>query len=268
MTATTTTLATGPASGSLMPLRRVLHAYVAEAKYEALRMVRTPGIAIPFLLLPVPLYLFFGVMLAGGEIAKNPGVGSYLFVSWCVFATMGPGMFGAGCTLAIERQAGLFRLKRALPAPAGAWLVAKTVVAMASAAAAVTSLVVAARVTGAAHLSMGQLLTVVVVMVVGAIPFCAMGLFVGARVSGSAAPAIINVIFLPMLYLSGLFFPLPGLMKQLVVIWPAFHLNQVAMGAAGVDGFSFVPPLTSAAVLVGVTVLFGGLAIRRLARQG
>lgn len=252
---------------SPMPLRRVLRAYAKEVEYEALRMLRTPGIAIPFLLLPVPIYLFFGVMMPGGEIAKNPGIGSYLFVSWCVFAAMGPGMFGAGCTLATEREAGLFRLKRALPAPTGAWLVAKTAVAMAFAALAVASLVLAAAFTGAAHLGAGQLLTVAAVMVVGAVPFCALGLFVGARVSGSAAPAILNVIFLPMLWLSGLFFPLPGFLKPLVVVWPAFHLNQVAIGAAGVDAFSFVPPPTSAAILLGITVLFGGLAIRRLARH-
>lgn len=251
-----------------MAFSRVLQAYVAEVRYEALRMLRTPAIAVPFLLLPVPIYLFFGVLLPKEAIAGKPALGSYLFSSWCVFAAMGPGMFGAGCTLAIEREAGLFKLRRALPAPAGAWLVAKTMVAMAFAAAAVMSLVVAAAVTGSAHLSAVQLLIVGSVMVVGAIPFCALGLFIGARVSGSSAPAILNVVFLPMLWLSGLFFPLPAFLERLVVIWPAFYLNQVAVGAAGIEGFSFVPPLPSAAILVGVTVLFGGLAVRRLARHG
>jgi hypothetical protein len=42
----------------------------------------------------------------------------------------------------------------------------------------------------------------------------------------------------------------------------------VALGFAGVREFSFVSPLISGAVLVGVTVIFGGLAIRRLARLG
>lgn len=268
MSAISTTLATGIQPGSLMPLRRVLHAYATEVKYEAMRMLRTPGIAIPFLLLPVPIYLFFGVMLPAGEIAKNPALGGYLFSGWCVFATMGPGMFGAGCTLAVERDAGLFRLKRALPAPAGAWLLAKTVVAMVFAAAAVASLVAAARVTGTAYLSAAQLATVALVMIPGAIPFCALGLFIGARVSGSTAPAVINVLFLPMLWLSGLFFPLPAFLERLVVVWPAFHLNQVAIGAAGIEGFRFVPPAMSAAVLLAITVLFGGLAIHRLARHG
>jgi ABC-2 type transport system permease protein len=105
-------------------------------------------------------------------------------------------------------------------------------------------------------------------MVIGTLPFAAIGLFIGAFASGSAAPAYANIIFLPMLWLSGLFIPLPTFLEPWAVVWPAFHLNQVALGAAGVTEFSFVAPQISAAVLVGFTVLFGGVAIRRLARRG
>jgi ABC-2 type transport system permease protein len=105
-------------------------------------------------------------------------------------------------------------------------------------------------------------------MIVGSVPFAALGLLIGAYTSGSASPAIANLIFLPMLWLSGLFFPLPKFLERWAVVWPAFHVNQVALGAAGVSEYSFVPPAISAAVLVGVTVLCGGLAIRRLARKG
>jgi hypothetical protein len=65
-----------------------------------------------------------------------------------------------------------------------------------------------------------------------------------------------------------MFFPLPAALERLVVIWPAFHLNQVSLGLAGVTQYSYVPPAWSAAALLGVSVLFGGLAIRRLARKG
>jgi ABC-2 type transport system permease protein len=92
--------------------------------------------------------------------------------------------------------------------------------------------------------------------------------FIGAYASGSASPAIANVVFLPMLWLSGLFIPLPKFLEPWAVIWPAFHLNQTALGAAGVAEFSFVAPQISAAVLIAVTVVFGGLAVRRLARKG
>jgi ABC-2 type transport system permease protein len=71
-----------------------------------------------------------------------------------------------------------------------------------------------------------------------------------------------------MLWLSGLFFPLPKFLEPWAVIWPAFHLNQLALGLAGVREFSFLPPAIAAALLTGVTVVFGGMAIWRLARRG
>jgi ABC-2 type transport system permease protein len=256
------------ARGSVMPLGRILAAYAAEVKYESLRMLRSPGFTIPFLVLPVPVYLFFGVMLAAPAVARNPGVANYLFSGFSAFAIMGPALFGVGCVLAIERDAGLLRLKRALPAPTGAYLVAKTAMSLVFAAAAAGSVLAAALAAGRITLSPGQLAIIFGVMTLGAVPFSAIGLFIGAWASGSAAPALANIVFLPMLWLSGLFIPLPAMLERWAVIWPAFHLNQAALGAAGVSEFSFVSPAISAAVLAGVTVLFGGLAIRRLARHG
>ena len=251
-----------------MPMRRVLGAYLNEVKYESLRMLRSPGFSIPFLVLPVPVYLFFGVMLAAPAVAKNPAVANYLFSGFSVFAVMGPALFGVGCVLAIEREAGFLKLKRALPAPGGAHLVAKGAMSMVFAAAAVLTLLVAGSALGTISLSASQLLVMTVVMTAGALPFAAIGLFIGAHVPANVAPAIANLVFLPMLWLSGLFIPLPKFLERWAVIWPAFHLNQAALGWAGVSEFSFLAPGISAAVLAGVTVIFGGLAIRRLARKG
>jgi len=255
-------------TSAAMPLMRVLRAYGAEAKYESLRMLRSPAFAIPFLLLPVPVYLFFGVMLAGPAVAKNPGVGTYLFSGFSAFAIMGPALFGVGCTLALERDAGFLKLKRAWPAPGGAYLIAKMLMAMVFAGMAMIMMIVAGVAAGHTQLSASQFFILAAVMIAGAVPFAAIGLFIGAYTSGSAAPAFTNIVYLPGLWLSGLFIPLPKFLEPWAVIWPAFHVNQTALGAAGVSEFSFVAPAISAAVLIGVTVVFGGLAIRRLARHG
>ena len=201
-------------------------------------------------------------------VAKNPGVANYLFSGFSVFAVMGPALFGAGCALAVERDAGFLNLKRAQPAPGGAYLIAKMLMSMVFAALAMASMLAAAILGNTVSLTTGQLLIMTVVMIVGAVPFCAIGLLIGSYTSGSSAPAFVNIVFLPMLWLSGLFIPLPKFLEKWAVIWPAFHLNQVALGSAGVSEFTFINPVISAAVLVGVTVLFGGLAIRRLARRG
>jgi ABC-2 type transport system permease protein len=133
---------------------------------------------------------------------------------------------------------------------------------------AVGTLTIAALVAGKLAVSAGALLAMDGVLIVGAVPFCAIGLFIGAYTSANAAPAFANLIYLPGMWLSGLFFPLPKFLQPWAVIWPAFHLNQAALAAGGVKSLVFVSPLMTSAVLVGITVLFGGLAIRRLAPSG
>jgi len=250
------------------PLGRVVRAYAQEAMYESLRMLRAPAFSIGLLVVPILVYLFFGVVLSAPVIAKNAGIGRYLFSGFSTLAIMGPALFGVGCTLALEREGGLLRLKRAWPAPNGAYLIAKIATAMAFAIVLMILMVLTAVLSGKAHLSGTQFLALSLAMIAGSIPIAALGLFIGAHSSGSAAPAFVNIIYLPQLWLSGLFIPLPKFLEPWALIWPAFHVNQVALAAAGVREFIFVPPWMSIGILAGVTVLFGGLAIRRLKHHG
>jgi ABC-2 type transport system permease protein len=260
---------TGTMHGApLMPFGRLLRAYFTDAKYEALRMLRAPAFAIPFLILPVGIYLLFGVLIAGPDVAKTPQLGNFLFIGFAVMAVIGPALFGVGSTLAPERDTGLMKFKRALPVPTGSYLLAKMVMSMFFAGLAVLLMTFAAALAGKLTLSLPQLFAVGSVLTVGALPFCALGLFIGAHCSGGAAPGVTNLIYLPMLWLGGLFIPLPAFLQKWTVIWPAFHLQQVAVAVAGIGKFQFLPPQISAAVLLGITVIFGGLAIRRLARVG
>lgn len=257
--------ATGP-----MSLGRILLAYLQETRFEFLQALRAPAFVFPFLVLPAPLYAFFGVVMTGSspEAAATPALADFVFAGWCTFAVIGPAIFGVGMGIAFERDGGTLKLKRALPAPVGAHLIAKMLMAMAFAGLAAGTVAIAALLTGQITLSGGELAIMLAVMIVGAVPFCALGLFIGAFASSSAAPAIGHMVYLPCLWLSGIFLPLPEVLRPWAVVWPAFHLDQVALAAAGVEEFSFMNPLMCAAVLVGFTVLFGGLALRRVTRVG
>jgi len=248
-----------------LPLARVLRAYSLEAKFETLAALRTTGFALPFLIVPVAIYLLFGVVFGGGPGAEE--FADYFFAGFGVLAAAMPGIF-TGVILATEREGNLLRLKRALPLPPGATIVAKVVMAMGVAAVAITLVAGAALLGGRIHLSFAQVAIVWATLIAGSIPFCAIGLLLGARVSASSTPAWGNLLFLPMVLLSGLFLPLPEGLKSWVLLWPTFHLDQLALGLAGVEKFTYIPPAMAAAVLAGVTVVCGGLAIRRLARVG
>jgi len=233
---------------------------MTEARYELLRTLRAPAFAGPFLLIPTALYLLFGTMIPESGSVRPPG--PYLFTAFTVMGIMGPALFGFGMGLALEREQGLIALKRALPMPKGAYLVAKMLMAASFAVLIATAIALETLLVGRAPVTMGQAVGVALIGVVGTIPFCAIGLFIGARVSGRAAPAFVNLAYLPLMYLSGLFFPLPQSIRWVALFSPAFHLNQLALHATP----SILGPAINIAALVGVTVLFTGLTARRLSR--
>jgi ABC-2 type transport system permease protein len=179
---------------------------------------------------------------------------------------MGPALFAFGMALAVDRDFGLLRLKRALPMPPMAYMLAKMVMSALFSVAVTLSMTAAAVLIKGLNLSATQFLAVAAIGVVGTLPFAAIGLFIGARVSGRTAPAWVNLAYIPMTYLSGLFFPVPEALRVLTLASPAFHLNQLALQAAGVA--AIMPATMHVAALLGVTVLFAGLAAWRVAKMG
>ena len=246
-----------------MPAARTLRAYVLEARYESLRMLRAPAFAGPFLLIPVALYLLFAVLLFGAAIGKDAQAGLYIFMGFSILGVMGPGMFGFGITVAMEREQGLLKLKRAWPMPRAASLIAKMAMSMLFVAIVMGTMVMAAPL-GHLRINAGQLLAVSLVNVAGALPFCALGFFIGAFASGKAAPAFVNLLYLPMIYLSGILFPLPKPMQWVALLSPAYHLDQLGFASMGIP--STGSPVVHVLVLLGITFGFGALALRRLAR--
>jgi ABC-2 type transport system permease protein len=252
----------------LLTPRRAAGAYLTEIRFELTRILRNPALAIPMMLVPVGLYLLLAVAIFGDVVAKDPSMGVFFFVGFGVLGVTMPGLFAISASLAMEREMGLMKLKRAQPAPAGSWLVAKIVCGVVFSTLAYLPMLAAAILAGKLPLSGAQIAAMSAAMIVGTIPFCALGLLVGSLVKGSAAPGYANLIYLPGCYLSGLFFPLPQSMHWQTPFWPQFHVGQLAMHAAGVQKFQFIPASMSAATLVGFTVLFSAIAIWRLARKG
>jgi len=253
-----------------MSWARVLHAYLTEIRLELVRVMRIPAFVIPIVLLPAPLYFLFGVIVAGmsPDAKAHPEVANWMFTGFATMAVLGPTLFGVGCPIAVERDQGLLRLKRALPAPAGAYLIAKVVMAMVFAGVAAGSVAVAALLGGKTTLSAAQLATIVAVLVPASLPCAAIGLFIGTRFSGTATPGLSNLVYFPAIYLSGLFFPLPKALQRWSVIWPTQHMDRLALAVAHFKAPGMLDPRLSVAVLIAVTLVFGGLAMRRLARVG
>jgi ABC-2 type transport system permease protein len=251
-----------------LPARRAAGAYLTEMRYEFTRVLRNPALALPIMLVPAALYLLISVVVAGEAIDKDPGVGTFLFGGFGVLAVTMPALFTVSGSLAIEREMGLMRLKRAQPAPAGGWLVAKIACGVTFSALALLPMLIVAVGFDRLPLDAAHIVAMSATLIAGSIPFCALGLMIGTLISGSAAPGYANLIYLPGCYLGGLFFPLPKSMYWQTPIWPQFHVDQLAMYAAGATKYQFIPVQFAIAGLVGYTALFSAVALWRLARKG
>lgn len=250
---------------AVMPPAAVFNAYVQEARSELLRYLRNPGFLLPVILFPTAFYLMFGVVLAR---ANASGMATYLLASYGTFGVMSPGLFGFGVSLAMERDNGLLTLKRALPMPPAAYLLGKMLMAMIAAAMVIVLLLVLA--VGVAHvpLTFGQATALLLTGTLGVLPFCALGMLVGTMIKGQGAPGMLNLVYLPMSFLSGLWVPLqvlPTTLQQIAPLWPSYHLDQIALHALGVTN---TPVTQHVLVLSGFTAGFLWLAARRLRRNG
>lgn len=243
------------------PARSPWRSYLLEAKCEFLRMLREPAFGVPVVAFPAMFYLLFGVVLNKG----SAGAAQYLLATYGAFGVIGAAMFGFGVTIAMDREKGYLRLKRTLAVPPGALLLAKT--AMAALFAAIISLLLAvlAVTLGGVSLAPWQWATLLAVNVLGVLPFAAIGMFFGSLVGGNAAPALLNVLYLPMAFLSGLWLPLamlPAFLAKIAPVWPAYHLGQLALKVVGHD--QGTPAWQHLLALALVTAVFFALAQRRL----
>jgi ABC-2 type transport system permease protein len=265
MLAPTQSLETGAVPGvpSEYSLLRIL---VLEAHAECMRLLRNPAFSVPVIGFPLLFYMLFGVMLAPAH--ASTAVGQVTLAAFIVFGVMAPGLFGLGVTLAMDRDRGLLTLKRALPMPPGAYLIAKLIMAMLFAAAVSFLLMLLAITVGHVVVGLLECCALLTLAVFGVLPFCGLGLLIGAFVKGQAAPAVINLVYLPMSFLSGVLLPLsmlPHALAQLAPLWPAYHLAQLALAAVGRSGSR---PGAHALVLAGMSAGFYLIARARLQRRG
>ncbi len=249
-----------------MSRRRLCGAYLEEARSECLRYLRAPGFMLPILLFPAVFYLMFGVLMVHGH--DSAGLARFMLSSYVAFGVMAPGLFGFGVSLAIERDGGLLTLKRAMPVPPGAYLLGKMLMAMLAAGLVVLLLLVLAIAMAGLSITLAQGLELLVTGMLGVLPFCALGMWVGTLIKGQGAPGLLNLVYLPMAFLSGLWVPLPALpevLRRMAPFWPAYHLHQLTQAALGLRSGSI---FTHAGVLLVFTAVFLLWAMWRLRRHG
>ena len=243
-------------------LRRTLALYAREISYELKRTLRNRTFALSILGFPTLFYLLFGVVNKGETMQGTVNVAKYLLGGYAAFGMVGAALFGIGVGLAMERTSGWLELKRAGPMPPLAYLIARCAMAVFFNVIIVTVLCGIGVTLAGVHLSALEYGRMLAVAVGCAPPFAAMGLLLATLLPANAAPGIVNMIYLPMSYCSGLWVPfafLPRWLQHLAPWLPTYHLAQlmlesVGYGQAGASATSHI------LALLGFTLVFLGCA--------
>jgi ABC-2 type transport system permease protein len=244
-----------------------LRIYLLEAKYELLKLARLPAYALPTIGFPLLFYTLFAVTFGKGKSMGGVDAAAAMLANYGAFGVIGAALFGFGVGVAVERGQGWTLLKRASPMPPGAGFCAKIAMSLIFSTAIVISMSILATTLAGVRLPAGEWLALGGVLVAGALPFCAMGLAFGTLCGPNSAPAVVNLVYLPMAFASGLWIPvqmLPGFLQTIAPFMPPYHLGQLALKTIGADlGRPVALHLAALAAVTVGSLALAGLASRR-----
>lgn len=246
------------AVGHAAPRRR---AYFVEAKYELIKQLRIPAFLVPTLGFPIMFYVLFGLVLPSGR-AGTVVRSTYMLATYGAFGVIGIALFALGVGVAVERGQGWLSVKRASPMPIPAYLVAKYTTTLAISGVLILSMCGIGALFGGVHLSAARWAALVAAEAFGAVPFCAMGLAIGYLAGPNSASPTVNLLYLPMSFLSGLFIPvemLPKVLQRFAVVLPPYHLGRLALDAVGAEPASHA--WVHVLALLGFGVFFSIVAV-------
>jgi ABC-2 type transport system permease protein len=231
-----------------------------ETKYEFLKLTRNKSFSFSTIGFPVMFYVLFGIANRNAY-AGNIHIAKYMLGGYACFGLIGAALFGIGVGMASELAAGWLELKRASPMPVPAYLFAKCASAVAFGLIIVTILTTIATAFGGVSLTATELAKMLGMTIVGSISFASMGLLLALLVPANAAPAIVNLIYLPMSFLSGLWVPLrfmPHWLQGIAPALPTYHLSQLMLSIFGYQ--DSMSRATHWNALIGFTMLMLGLS--------
>ncbi len=238
---------------------------VTQLLMEVRRYRRVPEYFVGVVLLPVILYAMFGLSEAGEILPRGTDVGAMLFVSFACYGVVSEALFSFGGELAAERDRGWLRRLRATPMPMWVYFAAKVALNLVFTTLTLTIMAFVAVVGGGVAFDPVRMLASCGIVLLGVLAFSTMGSALAYWVRPHAVSTIVNLVFLPLSFLSGFFYPLaqlPDVFGQIARVLPTHHFGQLVWGvmAPEQDVAAFGNP-PHATTLQHVVVVVGWFAL-------
>jgi ABC-2 type transport system permease protein len=213
---------------------------VTYLRYELKRTIRNRRLFYLSLGLPVVLYVLIAAPNRHARSLANTGIPTrlYFMIALASFGAMNA-MLGSGVRIAAERSAGWNRQLRLTPLTTRAYFRAKVLTGYALAALTIGLLYIAGGVLGV-HLQAGHWVEMTVFLLIGLVPFAALGILLGHLLTAdSVGPAIGGTTAL-LSFLGGVWFPVGqgGVLHYVAQGLPSYWLVQASAIGLGGHGWS------------------------------
>ena len=205
-----------------------------QVRYEQKAYWRNPMAAVFTFAFPI---IFLIVVGSSAGAAKVPGYtlryAQYVVVAMLTFGLIAACYTNLAMAICTRRETGVLKRMRGTPIAIGSYmggLIGSVLIVVAL----LTVLVVG---IGMAfyHLHFPyHVLAVVVTLLIGIVTFCALGMAVTVLVTNAdAAPAIGNGIYFPVVFISGVFYPLAqgSVLARVADYFPIFHMIRALVSA-------------------------------------
>ncbi|HEX9124254.1 MAG TPA: ABC transporter permease [Actinomycetota bacterium] len=214
---------------------------------------RNPASAFFTFAFPLLFLVIFTSFLGNGTAAFRLASGvvvrikqsSYYVAAMAAFSVVTACFTNVAMSVTFQRDAGILKRTRGTPLPGWAYLTGRVLHAVGVAVLLVIITTAFGIASYGADLPTGiLLLEFVVVVIVGGMSFAALGLATTAAVpNADAAPPVVNAIILPLLFLSGIFFPVdstsPAWIRTVGAVFPVKHFADAMRAGFYGSPFAF-----------------------------
>jgi ABC-2 type transport system permease protein len=205
---------------------------LSQVRYVNKAFWRNPSLAFFTFAFPLMFLVIFTALLGNGTLhigSISLKESTYYVSAMACFGVISACFSNISMSLAFQRDAGILKRIDGSPLPSGSFLGSRVLHALLVGLLLVAITAAFGRAFYSADIPTGiALARFLVMLVVGAASFCALGLALTAVIpNADAAPAIVNATILPLLFLSGIFIPFgnntPSWILWIARIFPVRH---------------------------------------------
>jgi ABC-2 type transport system permease protein len=201
---------------------------IRQVGFEQKSFWRNPASAFFAFLFPIIFLVVFATLFKGQTVqigTVSTTYDNYYIPALVAFGVMGACFTNISIGLSLRRDNGILKRLRGTPLPTWAFITGVVGSSI------IVSIILAVLTTGFGILVYGVHVpehfgAAAATIAVGALAFCALGMAMTIAIpNAEAAPAIVNGVFLPIVFISGTFFPVPSssILAQIAQWFPVRH---------------------------------------------